>query len=109
MDFTELKSEIEERRKISPWLDEKIREIEVPHPGRGHGSGGIKGDFQRIEALRRITIRQSDRGFFRYYLGDFINEKEIHHLWSHGDRCLLIGKQEHQKMHSGRGGKENGR
>ena len=93
---------------MSEWLDRKIRALEIAHKHKERKgrlpTQGVKGDFQQMEALRRANVRGDDRYYFSKQLGSFLDGKEIHHIWVDGDRCLLLGKQEHRDLHNGKGG-----
>lgn len=62
---------------------------------------GIILDSQIYIEGRDPSIRDKDKHWFDFHLGDFMKGKEIHHDWENDAVCYVLSPGEHRGLHNG--------
>jgi hypothetical protein len=51
------------------------------------------------EQLYKHRVRNKDREWFNLHLGkEYMQGKEVHHVWLENDRCYVLDKVEHREV-----------
>ena len=67
---------------------------------RVSSKGRIHNSWIYIEG-RDPSIRDKDKHWFDFHLGDFMKGKEIHHDWENDAVCYVLSPGEHRGLHNG--------